>query len=210
MRLTVVPFSWQHADMQLTEQVAAWHSALLDSREAQQYLSDRGLPKATWERFWLGYKQDDPVGIVIPYRAANGKVITAKMRRVGEGKPKYLTVGHDFPLPAPRRHIYNARVLLTADRVFVTEGEFDCMVLDQLGLAAVSIPGVSSFEDAWIHLFRGCDVQIAFDGDDPGKEAAAKLGGKFSQHYISNSILQLPEGKDITDLYLDGTLEKYL
>jgi DNA primase len=190
-------------------QIERWIEELGDSQQARDYLSGRGLSSSTIAHFSLGYDSGNH-GITIPYRAANQHVITTKLRRLDGGKPKYLTLGHDFPLPAPKRHLFNAQVLLRTGRVIVCEGEFDCMVLHQESLAAVSIPGVSAFEDAWLHLFAGVDVSLAFDGDDPGREAAAKLSGKFDQARIPNHIVHLPEGKDITDLHLAGRLSEYL
>jgi len=72
-------------------------------------------------------------------------------------------------------------------RVFLTEGESDCLALLAAGLeddkstACCASPG-TSFLPAWASMFEGLGVTICFDTDVAGQDAALKVAGILAGH----------------------------
>lgn len=109
-------------------------------------------------------------------------------------------------------------------RVYICEGEFKAMALVRNGMAAVSVPGVTSFKPDWAQFFMHAkEVVIVMDNDNPdyhhygpcakcrtaekedcaghnpGQEGAARLVDFFG-HRAKNVILPLPKGERKTDI----------
>lgn len=160
----------------------------------RRYLRDRGLSTETIERFQLGYSADAG-GITIPYRALGGRVTMLKVRRLGHQKPKYLTIGHDFPLDQ-RQHIFNVADIVSSP-LLICEGEFDTMLAVQYGYAAVGIAGVNNWMEHWGLLLPPQSV-VVFDPDDAGVGGAHKLRAEAAKYGKSLRIATLDDG-DITD-----------
>jgi 5S rRNA maturation endonuclease (ribonuclease M5) len=115
--------------------------------------------------------------IIIPY-IENGRVVSVRGKNVSTGK--YRTCTGDSV------RLYNSDSLKGADDVIVVEGEFDCMILEQLlkssgdskleSIAVVGIPGASAFpEDFDRKLESAKRIFIGTDPDEPGRKAAEKL-----------------------------------
>ena len=165
-----------------------------------QYFRDRGLTDDTVTRFRLGWSTEFQ-GYSIPYLSATGKPVMVKVRRAAdsEARYKYITEAHDFPLEQ-RTHLFNVAAVLQPS-VVIAEGEFDAMILEQCGIPAVAVPGASTWHESWTPLIPG-DAVIAFDGDSAGREGAEKLLATLSTRGRAVRLATLPDGYDITDLYL--------
>lgn len=208
----------------LTQQAEDYHRQLLSSDEGLRWHYDRGLTDQTIRRFKLGWITEPAEGHeryagspVIPYVTLTGKVVELRVRR-REGKPKYLRVGEDFPLAVPRFRLFNPGHALPSprsDHVVICEGEYDTMAAVQAGLRAVGVPGATQWHEPWCYLFTQTRVSIAFDNDgwatdkdgierNPGIEGAQRLAGLLTRHRVHASVVELPEGKDLGDLLLDG------
>jgi putative DNA primase/helicase len=93
-------------------------------------------------------------------------------------------------------------------QVIICEGEWDRLILQQNGFMAITgTCGAGSFQKKWVKHFKGKDVVLALDCDEPGKEAAKKILELFSRSEI-NSIknIALPldgtkADKDISDYF---------
>lgn len=177
--------------------------------QAFRWLLDRGLTaESIWE-FQLGYNRGRNA-IYIPYLVDELEIAHRwRLLSPGDG-PKYLSPR------GQQSHIYNVQATAAPAgaeyyHVYVTEGEFDCMILRQLGHAAVGIAGVTSFRKEWRYLFEDCDaVTICFDQDEAGERGANRL-----QAWIGDitevSRLVLPPGvSDVNEAYLAGKLEATL
>jgi hypothetical protein len=114
--------------------------------------------------------------IVIPYPQRGSYV----QLRAKDPKAKYFT-----PSGHPVR-LFNSDALAGAEDVIITEGEFDCLILQQTlelssdprarATAVVGLPGAESFPTGMEHMFSEAKrVYIALDPDDPGKRGAIKL-----------------------------------
>ena len=97
----------------------------------------------------------------------------------------------------------------SVDPVFITEGEIDALSIISLGYKATSTPGVTStglvIEKLKERHRRGLlspRILIAFDSDEPGKNAAKAFQSKLHDTFrIRAGNLDLPAGvKDINDM----------
>lgn len=114
--------------------------------------------------------------ITIPYYN-HGTVVTVRAK---DPKAKYFTArGDDVRL-------YNSDALADADEVIITEGEFDCLILQQTLReaetagrkvpAVVGIPGAESWPTHFETYFSDIKrVFIALDPDEAGRQATEKL-----------------------------------
>lgn len=175
---------------------------LLANEEAMTWLADRGLEPRTVFAAQIGYvrepllpEHERMVGALsIPYHDAMGRVRAFRFRRL-VGDPKY-----DAPT-GTGAHIY--RVAATVEpRVYVAEGEFDALVLEQMGYAAVGVPGAQAFKSFWRYLFDGAEeVVLAFDGDEAGDRGAERVREALGRGVRTRRV-SMPPGMDVTDLYL--------
>lgn len=161
---------------------------------AREYLLRRGLTERTIRLYGLGYDQAKK-SIVIPYLNATEEVVGYRYRLL-EGDVKYLTPRGD------RARLFHVRAT-RKPRVWVAEGEFDAMVLSQLGLTSVGVPGVKSFKDPWKYLFAYCEmVSLVFDGDEYGAQAASHIARLLTPFVPSVRLIHLPPGLDVNAMYL--------
>jgi 5S rRNA maturation endonuclease (ribonuclease M5) len=109
--------------------------------------------------------------ITIPYFVAGSCVSIRGRAWPNEEGGKYKTLsGH-------AARLYNSAILWEPHKeVAVCEGEFDAMVLEQLGIAAVAAPGTQSWKDAWDSYFDEVRrVWVVFDNDEAGEKGADKV-----------------------------------
>lgn len=132
--------------------------------------------------------------ILIPY-LRRGRIIQMRGRMWGEGKGgKYLTGPGDVP------RVYNADSLDDAEDVIITEGEFDCLILQQTlrgadeerarNIAVIGMPGTNAIPEEMPDLLsQARRIFIGLDGDKPGMDAAIKLKERLGNRA---RILELP------------------
>jgi len=133
--------------------------------------------------------------ITIPY-FVQGNVVSIRGKQIGG---KYLTP------PGHKARLYNSDVTWKEpDRLIVTEGEFDCLVLEQLGFAAVGAPGAGTWQDAWTPYVKDIPrIYVCFDTDEAGKRGAEKLSTK-----LGAKIVHLPEPESGTLDVSDWVVEQ--
>jgi len=188
---------------------AALMAAELWSRpDKLQWLTDRGLSEDTIIEAQLGYvgerEQRYADCISIPYFDATGNLQSVRYRHLRENaRLKYEAPKGD------RRHLYNVRAT-DESVVAICEGEFDSLIVQQLGMAAVGLPGVTAWQRAWRWLFRNTDLVYVLVDHAPQTNPEAlraevrarqKIAGQLSG-VADVEIIDLPEGMDVTDLYL--------
>ena len=198
----------------LDEEAEEYHQQLLDHQAGLDWHHQRGINLTTIREHRLGWiteplsKQaewavDRPV---IPYLTPRAGCVELKARTGRKPGPKYLKLGSEFPLPTKMR-LYNALHAMPSPRtgqVLVVEGEYDTLIALQAGYRACGIAGVQGWNRTWEHLFQDSEVVVVCDGDQAGREAAEKLVGMLEQRTIKCRAASLPEGSDLTDLWLDG------
>jgi len=198
-------------------------------QESGDYLKSRGLKQETLDRFLLfsvkDYQATDKhlkskfstdelskagiVGekgnlifykhkIIIPF-LQDGRIIFLQGRRLDQEQPKYLHLKRPVPL-------YNRDALTELEKgkkIYIAEGVFDAMMLEQNGYKAVGILGVNNFKPDNADLFKGLDVVLALDNDEAGERGTNELAKMFYLKGQGVSSKQLPDGiKDITDYFI--------
>lgn len=181
---------------------------------AAPYMLDRGISHSTIERFRLGFVKDPAPGhgryrgrLAIPYEDGQGRERGIRYRTLDGAQPKYLSTkrfSHLFAVRASDNPV-----------VYLTEGEIDAMVLWQLGLRAVGVPGTQMWQDEYRFLFRNCDeVVICFDNDEPkrdpvtgkvtnpGQMGAVKVYRSLERAGVVTRAVNLPRGVDINEALL--------
>ena len=106
------------------------------------------------------------------------------------------------------------KTLKKGERVYLAEGEFDTMILDQHGYNAVGVLGVSNYSDKMIKRLNDFDLQICFDNDKQGqgKKEAEKISRIFNRQtgrlaYFETAIKDAGV-KDITELFIKRAKQK--
>lgn len=192
----------------LEEATASYQAGMTD--EAFDYLDKRGVDYQAQDKFRLGVVGAEPFAghsrfggmISIPYLDALGAPLALRFRCFSEHDHREHYHGkYNSVAEAPPR-LYNVggihRAAATGEAIYLTEGEFDCMVLEGLGLHAVAIPGVQTWKPYHRHMFAGFSViKLVTDTDDEGE----KLQARLMQAMPRAKPVRLPE-KDVTDTLL--------
>jgi DNA primase len=168
---------------------------------ANEYLTGRGLDVDTIVEAQLGYVPPQDGGrfahsIAIPYFDAQGRWRSTRYRHLRpDARHKYDQE------KGTKQHLYGVSDAQESI-VYITEGEFDRLIMKQLGLAAVGIAGATNFARAWRYLFRDAElVLVVMDADEAGRKAKQRIASWVSTVTDVDTI-DLPSGADITDLYL--------
>jgi hypothetical protein len=111
--------------------------------------------------------------------------------------------------------IYNLPQVLTAETVFVVEGEKDAEALRQIGVTATTNPmGASKWKEHFNKYLAGKNVVIVPDNDEPGRKHAEDVAKHLSGIAKSIKVVNLPglpEKGDVSDwLGADKTKEDLL
>jgi len=137
--------------------------------------------------------------IIIPF-LNEGRAVFLQGRRLDEEQPKYLHLKR----PVPLFNLDTLTGLEQGDKVYISEGVFDAMMLEQAGYRAVAILGVNNFKAEFIDLFKGLDVVLCLDNDEAGKRATDDLAKMFLLKGQAVKTKQLPDNiKDISDYFLN-------
>ena len=178
------------------------------------YLDGRGISEEVAALYSLGTVTDPLPGheghtgwLSIPYITAMGLCVGFKFRRLDDGKPKY-----GQPLGGTT-HLYNVSdIVKPFSRIVITEGELDAVIVSGvLGIPAVGCPGVANWKSHYPRLFNGYDT-VYVVGDHDVKEDGSNPGAEFNRRVASEvmnaTIVNLPEGLDINDYYLQNGHDK--
>lgn len=202
----------------LTEATEFYHARL--TPEHRKYLTEeRGLTDETIDQFKLGSASASGLGghlaglgfsqeevestglakggedflrncVTIPY-LVSGSAVQVRGKQVGA---KYLTP------PGQRGRLFNADSAWDAENVIVSEGEFDCMSLWQLGFNAVAVPGANAWSDTWDgYVAEAKRIFVMFDPDDAGRKGSSKLLERFGAR-AKNVELTVPDGFEAKDV----------
>lgn len=98
---------------------------------------------------------------------------------------------------------FNLTEVMTASTVFVVEGPKDCLTIKSLGLVATTNPlGAGKWQPEYNEHFKGKDVVILPDNDDPGRKHTQDVAQKLYGIAKSIKVVELPglpEKGDISD-----------
>ena len=167
---------------------------------AVTYLLERGISREAAGLVGLGCVpdgDDEFAGrLSVPYRTPGG-VVAIKYRAMDDADPKYLNE------PGCGVHLYNAGVLLAADKVVLTEGELDAVAVQAYtGIPAVAYPGVSTWQSQ--EHFRLCfegvgEVVVVADADKVGRQAASRVATSIG---YSARVIHIPDGMQDANYFI--------
>jgi DNA primase len=164
------------------------------------YLAARGIGPEAADTFRLGYVATPDVGhnqfigrMSIPFLTPSGTV-DLRFRSVDESTPKYLSRA------GANSHLFGVNAFQTdSDVIVITEGEMDCIIVNQCGVPAVGLSGANVWKPFYARLFGDYRKVVALvDGDSAGRD----LGKTLSRELDNAVVVEMPEGKDVTDYYL--------
>lgn len=198
----------------LVDRVLKYHEQLKspDAAPLLEYLTEeRKLSLATIDRFLLGavvspdVLDEDARGMIsIPYNTPNGPV-ALRFRR-----PPHKDTGPKYwQAPQSDLTIFNTPAFFESEEtIAITEGEMDCIILNQAGIPAVGIPGASAWKNHYELLFEGyASVLICADNDDKqmknGEYAGRKFAAKIAQKVPGPNVVLMPEGHDVNSYYAE-------
>ena len=106
------------------------------------------------------------------------------------------------------REMFPSPEAVDGDELWLVEGAPDVLAAYEVGIAAVSIPGVGFARSAeqWAGRFTGRRVVVCLDGDADGRAAAATVARALARHAAEVRRVDLghQDGYDLTDLLLEA------
>jgi DNA primase len=136
--------------------------------------------------------------IITPFYA-NGEIVFLQGRRTDQEQPRYMHLKRQVPL----FNIDTLRGIKVGGKVYICEGVFDAMMLEQEGFKAVAILGVNNFKPEMSQLFKGLEVVLCLDNDEGGRQGTKALARLFLLNGQSVKTKVLPDGvKDITEYFI--------
>jgi twinkle protein len=182
-----------------------------------QALQARGLTEETCRKFGYRVAHEDGNAVqVADYRDAEGTLVAQKVRRKDK---TFKVIGGGKDMPLFGANLWQAG----GKRIVVTEGEIDAMSVSQAfgnRWPAVSLPnGAQSAKKAiqrsLEYLTSFDEVVLAFDMDEPGREATAECVPLFPPGKVrvanlpkkdANAMLQAGEIKELTTCIYQAAL----
>jgi DNA primase len=160
---------------------------------------ERGIADEVIDLHCLGWNGQR---VTIPITNREGQVVAFKFAKDpadATTSPKMLAT------PGARAELYGwERVLAKPERIIICEGEFDRLVLESRGFAAVtSTGGALTFRREWGPYFDPIpSIYVCFDNDDAGREGAQRVAKVIPCAPIVRLPEEVGEGGDVTDFFV--------
>jgi DNA primase len=160
---------------------------------------ERGIADEVIDLHFLGWNGQR---ITIPITNRDGQVVAFKFAK----DPADTTDSPKmFATPGARAELYGwERALAKPTQIIICEGEFDRLVLESQGFAAVtSTGGALTFRPEWGPYFDPISsIYICFDNDDAGREGAQRVANVIPLARIVRLPEDVGEGGDVTDFFV--------
>ena len=146
--------------------------------------------------------------IIIPY-LSKGQIVYLRARYFDQdyntncNGAKYIGLKNDGLNVNTAKRLYNldtAQKMFEFERIFITEGEFDAIIAEQMGFNCVAIPGVGNLPEKQLELIVKFNPVICVDNDEAGRMLEDNLTNFFNKRGKDVTVKNLPQ-KDITDFY---------
>lgn len=184
--------------------------ALKSSQAAITYLQEqRGISLETAQRLRIGFVQDvsNLAGLEGRDIANKGWLAFPSIEKDKVTGVKYRSLVRKKPGGYCRQSgfatgLFNSEAVDPFEPIYVVEGEFDCLALEQAGFRAVSVPsaGVKLSPSQKDLLMNASMVVLAGDNDSTGNGYMRKLWAELQSNTY---LLEWPEGiKDANELLL--------
>lgn len=210
---------WKERVQDRVSLIQTWHEALRP--QDREYLHSRRITDETINRLRIGYtgtgvsvivqgeeKHNFAAGRVVIPAYKNGYVIGWVARALRpEQQPKYLKP------PIDEITEYEPWGLHTLDRqsdtLYIAEGCFDALSLDQSGLPVLATMGGYFGRETLKSVIAIAkdykQVVLTFDNDEAGRKFTRDFGEILFNYRIRFAIAEIPHKyKDISDFYADG------
>lgn len=183
--------------------VAMCHKNLLGDAALMQRMFDKhGITIDSIKKHELGLYPGNG-RVTIPIKGAAGNYVDIRQYKYDNGnEPKIISQ------KKAKTQLFVAGDLGGSETVYLTEGEFKAMLLEQKGLCAVtSTHGASSWSEDFSYSLRGKHVIIVYDVDSAGRNNAVKRC--ITLHRFAASVKNVfltdvedIKGGDITDYFV--------
>ncbi|MCL5432224.1 MAG: toprim domain-containing protein [Patescibacteria group bacterium] len=201
------------------EDILRYHNDLWNHKDILDWLhKKRGYTDDTIKKFLIGW---DGKNIVTPIFDGKDNLVNLKFRR-------------DPTLPSTKKavwgisgrngaRLFNEKVIIDPDwqehSLVIGEGEPDIILLDQIGIRAISsTAGAGSyknFKEEWRDALKGVEeIFICLDNDTEGETAADSLADYLTKYLSDSKIYKVhipviyPGCKDVTDFIVSGNKKK--
>jgi DNA primase len=160
---------------------------------------ERGIADEVIDLHCLGWNGQR---VTIPITDRNGQVVAFKFAKDPADptdSPKMLAT------PGARAELYGwERTLAKPTQIIICEGEFDRLVLESQGFAAVtSTGGALTFRPEWGPYFDPIpSIYVCFDNDDAGREGAQRVAEVIPRARIVRLLEEVGQGGDVTDFFV--------
>lgn len=163
--------------------LAFWRTKLEDPA-AVGYLESRGISLEKAREWGLGYNQGTR-RVIVPWKGCDWGHIDRDV--TGEQPAKYLKPSREKVGEMP---LYNREALGSSDVVFVVEGPFDALAVQDLGFEAVALNMSGSAQAADKVARENPSAKIVLmldndaardDGRNPGMEGATAMAGRLKE-----------------------------
>ncbi|TAM80977.1 MAG: toprim domain-containing protein [Acidobacteria bacterium] len=181
----------------LHDEALAFHQRL--PQRLWKYLNGRGIPDAMIHKHLLGWNGQR---ITIPISDRMGKFTFFKLAKDPRDKtesPKMLSTR------GAHAELYGwEQAAAKPDQIIICEGEFDRLVLEGQGFAAVtSTGGVMAFRPEWAEAIKEIrDIFICFDNDTAGRLGTERVARLLPQARVVRLPEEVGEGGDVTDFFV--------
>lgn len=182
------------------------HSSLINWLKTK-----KGLLDSTIAKYQIGWNGKN---IVFPIRNQAGKYVNVKFRSDPTIPNSSKAV---WSLRGSHAALFNAETLISAKRVIVCEGEWDAMLLTQMGYSAVTgTAGAMGWRERFCLSFSpDQEIFLCYDNEDMevGLKGMIKTQEMFNKYAIHTNIVKLPRvhlagngnKTDVSDYFLrDG------
>jgi hypothetical protein len=200
------------------QELAAQYNAAMPE-EIRVYLNKRGINDQLIEQYQLGFSNAyGAQWITIPIKDASGDVKFFKLRRDPYNDEahisKYMTLkpSDNIVEGEPASGIFNEEILNTSpETIVITEGEFDCIVLNSKGIPAISFTtGAGSGADRLLTRLKEIKkIIVCYDNDEAGIRGATNMANSLYKNLdntevnITDMSELIGDGGDITNLLID-------
>ena len=153
-----------------------------------------------WAEAVARYSYTDEHGKVI-FQKGRWERIKAEGRREKTFRLRHASGRHWVPGLGQRAVPYRLHKIVTAETIYVVEGEKDVATLERWGLMATTSHASSTWDERWSPLFKGKTVIILPDNDATGRKYAAMVGQSVKPYAKACKTVNLPvpEKGDVTD-----------
>src|SRR5437879_5979357 len=166
----------------------------------RQYLRDkRGISDAITDLRLLGWNGSR---ITIPIFNRQGELAFFKLAKDPEDKTDSAQM---LATAGAHAELYDWQtVLAKPEQIIICEGEFDRLVLESRGFAAVtSTGGAATFRPEWAEAFHEIPtIYMCFDNDGAGQAGAERVAQLIPHARIVRLPEDVGEGGDVTDFFV--------